>query len=162
MRGLSGRSQSLVDRHSCFEYNQDRHVIQRVWKCNCSDTWRSPTKWLSRWIVVFFMCAYEISCLLARLFKDTVFWWQPSPLASYHCFWDLITAITLKVPSPLCGITQGSCRDRSPEIICMIHGLVLTTHVEDELVSCGSCTWLLVFLCSTLSESPWRSLKETK
>ncbi len=48
---------------------------------------------------VFHVCARKFICLLARLFKGTVFWWQPSPLTSYHWFWDLITAITLKVPT---------------------------------------------------------------
>jgi hypothetical protein len=42
-------------------------------------------------------CAHESSCLLSRLFKDTVFGWQPSPLAIYQCFWDLITSLILQV-----------------------------------------------------------------
>ncbi len=47
----------------------------------------NPTKRFRRWIVVCFMCVHESSYLLTR--------WQPSPLAGYQCFCDLITAMIL-------------------------------------------------------------------
>jgi hypothetical protein len=34
-------SQSLVHRHSCFEHPRARYVIQMVWKCSCTDAWRT-------------------------------------------------------------------------------------------------------------------------
>ncbi len=45
---------------------------------------------------VFYVCTRIFMCLLARLWKDIVFGWQPSPLVSYKCFWDLITGILLE------------------------------------------------------------------
>jgi hypothetical protein len=45
---------------------------------SCSDTWRSPTKRFSRWIVVCFMCAHESSyvyshvCSKAPCFDDNL------------------------------------------------------------------------------------------
>ena len=75
-------------------HDQVRHVLQRVWKCSCTDTWTSPTKWFCPWIVVCVMCVHGSSCLLAREQRHRV-GWQPSPLVSYPCFWDLITGILL-------------------------------------------------------------------
>jgi hypothetical protein len=51
--------QSLVHRHWCFQDEQARYVLQRSWKCSCTDTWRRQTKWFCRWIVVVVMCAHE-------------------------------------------------------------------------------------------------------
>ncbi len=39
---------------------------------------------------VFHVCTRKFMCLLERLFKDTVFRWQASPLASYQWFRDHI------------------------------------------------------------------------
>jgi hypothetical protein len=115
---------------------------------------------------------------ISRMCKDIVFGWQPSPLDSYQCFWDLITGMEVRTREVVAGFcwskfvwtqlymsspmsvtvcTQSltlwslfskfvcscvtwpvtehkdSCRDRSQEHICMIDGLVLTSHLEDEL-----------------------------
>ena len=89
--------QSLVHRHWCFQDEQARYVLQRSWKCSCTDTWRRQTKWFCRWIVVFVMCAHETSYVYSyecvKSSSDIVFWWQPSPLASYPCFLDRITGM---------------------------------------------------------------------
>jgi hypothetical protein len=44
---------------------------------------------------VFHVCVQNFICLLARLCEGTVFGRQPSPLASYQCFCDLVTVLLL-------------------------------------------------------------------
>jgi hypothetical protein len=45
---------------------------------------------------VFRVCARNFICLLVRVYKGIMFGWQPSPLASYQCFWDVITGLLLQ------------------------------------------------------------------
>jgi hypothetical protein len=56
-------SESVEIRHWCFQNDHIYHVLQMVWKCNCTESWRNRTKWFCRWIVMCFMCVHESSQL---------------------------------------------------------------------------------------------------
>ena len=60
---------------------------------------------------VFHVCTRIFMCLLVRMCKDIVFGWQPSPLVSYQCFWDLITC------------SQEYCYKTGQEMLCLVRGL---------------------------------------
>ncbi len=89
-------SENVENRHWCFQNDHAHHMLQMVWKCNCTDSSRSRTKWFCRWIVVCFVCERKFVCLLVRVCKGIMFGWQPSPLSSYQCFWDVITGLLLQ------------------------------------------------------------------
>jgi len=163
-------SQSLVHRHSCFEHDQTRHVIQRTWKSSFTDTWRSPTKRFCRWIVLCFMCSYESShdyshvcskvpCLddnLVHYLHLSTFgtlsqqWSSKSGQDMLPCDFELcgkwlaFRTLFTKFVSSCASRCVKSHKDRvvivPQDLICMIHGLVVTTHLEDELVSFDTYT----------------------
>ena len=62
-------SESVENRHCCFQNDHAHHMLQMVWKCNCTDSSRN---------------------------RGIMFGSQPSPLASYQCFWDVITGLLLQ------------------------------------------------------------------
>jgi hypothetical protein len=73
-------------------------LIQREWKCSCTDTRRSSTKRFCWWIVVCFMCAHDNSyvyshvCAKAPCLDDNLV----RRLDSNPYFWDLITKMMLQ------------------------------------------------------------------
>ncbi len=59
-------------RHSCFEHDQTRHVIQRERKCVALTRGETDETILPVDCRVFHVCVRNFMCLLARLCNDTV------------------------------------------------------------------------------------------
>jgi hypothetical protein len=67
-------SENVENRHCCFQNDHTHHVLQRLWKYNCTDGSRIRTKWLCLWIVTCFMCTHESSYVssLGRYHRNVV------------------------------------------------------------------------------------------
>jgi hypothetical protein len=107
-------------------------------------------------IVVCFMCVYDSSYVYSQICVktpclDNNLCWTKFCLGntSTHVYSDLCSkplafwALFTKFVSCCDGRCAKSHKDRAVivphELICRIHGLVVTTRLEDELVSCGNC-----------------------
>ncbi len=73
-------SENVENRHWCFQNDHTHHMLQMVWKWNCTDSSRIRTKWFCRWIVVCFVCAHEssyvgglscVSCVCTKVHMST-------------------------------------------------------------------------------------------
>ncbi len=97
---------------------------------------------------VCYVCTRNFICLLVRVCEVIVFWWKPSPLVHIRAFWTVsqlvFSALFSKFVCSCVACCVKSNKNRvgivPHELISMIHRLVLTNHLEDELA--WSCSFI--------------------
>ena len=87
----------LVQKDSCFEHEELRHVFQRVWKCSSTYSARNEKRRSWQWLLVFLMGAHQSSYVPSRMCAKASFLDNnQEQQAKCECFSARITVRTRK------------------------------------------------------------------
>ena len=121
----------LVQKDSCFEHEEIRHVLQRVWKCSSTYSARNEKQRSWQWFLVFLMGAHQSS-------------YGPSRMCAKASFLDDNQEQQAKCECLSARVTVRTRKTRTNQVaLCFWYTVPLRTHPHTyQMRSAPSCIHL--------------------